>query len=368
MMKRLLLLAIFSWPLSSQGAESPAAEAKPLESYPVADRLWLGSFGGDVEVNPSMDVLASRSGDIKWEVEEGAEVKEGAVVAFSSAIQIRQSASQLALDEDAVRMKLKTAEWQHLEKATGLERQVNELEMKISKLSLTPKERELLGAELAQRLAEEAREIKKELKTLNEKLNPEFRANELDIELRQIQQDIEKARADHEDLVHSMEILSPNDGILHILKSGYVRANDIIGTVERRGHAVVSMQLLDPELRSEVPESLAISVSGPKGDLISGVFSHTDRMANVRLGPTIYHFKLDQNPGGPFTSDLSGERMVTLYKLLNKEVRIVPKADFLFSHPQEIQRLGWAGFLKTIWPGARIVHIGPRSIALVKDE
>ena len=368
MMKRLLLYALVFWPVISSAAEPTAAMVKPLESYSLADRLWLGSFGGDVAVNPSMDVPATRSGEIKWEVEEGSTVKEGAVVAFSGAIQIRQTAGQLVLDEDAVAMKLKAAEWQHWEKSVGLERQVDELELKISKLSLTPKEKELLGDELAQRLVKESRELKKELKTLNEKLDPEFRANELSLEQRQIQQDIEKARADHEDLVHSMEILSPNDGILHILKSGYVRANEIIGTVERRGHAAVSMQLLDPELRSEAPESLAISVSSPKGDLISGTFSHIDRMANVRLGPTIYHFKLDQNPEIPFTPDLSGERMITLYKLLHKEVRIVPKADFLFAHPQEIQRLGWAGFLRTIWPTARIVHIGPRSIALAAHE
>ena len=91
-------------------------------------------------------------------------------------------------------------------------------------------------------------------------------------------------------------------------------------------------------------------------------------MPNVRLGPMIYHFKLDPKPDAPFSPDLSGERMVTLYKLLGKEVRIVPKADFLFSNAQEIQRLGWAGFLRGIWPGSRIVHIGPRSVALVEHE
>ena len=214
---------------------------KPLDSYPLADRVWLGKFGGEVAVNPATELLASRAGEIKWEVEEGAEVKEGSVVALSGALQIRQSADQLALDEDAVPLKLKTVEWQHREKRVGLERQVEELELRIAKLSISPKERELLGGELAQRLAAEAKELKMEFKTLDEKLDPEFRAMELGLEQRQIQQDIEKARADHLDLVHSMEILSPNDGIIHLLKSGYVRASDVIATVERRGHAAVTL-------------------------------------------------------------------------------------------------------------------------------
>ena len=80
-MKRLLLYALVFWPVISSAAEPTAAMVKPLESYSLADRLWLGSFGGDVAVNPSMDVPATRSGEIKWEVEEGSTVKEGGLVA-----------------------------------------------------------------------------------------------------------------------------------------------------------------------------------------------------------------------------------------------------------------------------------------------
>jgi|GEM_PF-3221233 len=367
MIRLLFVVVLYALPLVCV-AESVVAAPKALASYPQGDRLWLGSFGGEVAVNLRVDLLVSRPGEIKWLVADEAEVKEGQALVLASAVQVRQSAEQLAIDEDAISTKLKNVEWQHLDKLIGLERQAEELESRIAKLSPTPKERDLLGDGLLKGLAVQTRKLKSELNTLNEKRDPQFCAEDLSIEQRQLRQDLEKARADHDELVHSLEILSPNDGVVHILKSDFVRSNDIIGTVERRGVAVVTMQLLDPELRSEPPESLAISVSSPKGDLISGSFSHIDRMTNVRLGPMIYHFNLDQNPEVPFTPDLSGERMITLYKLLNQQVRIVPKAEFLFTYPQEIQRLGWAGFLKTVWPAARIVHIGPRSIALVEKE
>ena len=365
-MRRLLITACcLVWPLASHAAP-PAA--KPLASYPLADRVWLGTFGGEVEVNPRAELPATRTGQIRLQADDGAEVKEGAVVALADAEKIQQSADQLALDESALPVKLKTADWSHQEKTAGLVRQVEELETRIAKLTLSPKERQLLGADLALRLAEEGRKLQGQLTVMHEKLAPEFRAEELRIEQQQLRQDLERKRAEHLELVRTMEITAPHDGVFHLLNSGKVHVNDIIGSVERRGSAAVTLQLLDPELRSETPESLAIAVSSPTGEIFTGKFSHVERVPGIRLGPAVYHFTLDASEKAPLRDDLSGDRMVTLYKLLGRQTRIVPKVDFLFSRTTEIQQLGWSGFLRSVWPDARIIHIGPRSIALAEHE
>jgi hypothetical protein len=365
-MRRLLITACcLVWPLASHAAPPVV---KPLASYPLADRVWLGTFGGEVEVNPLSELPVTRTGEIRLLANDGMEVKEGAAVALADAEKIQQSADQLALDESALPVKLKTAEWSHQEKTAGLERQLEELEARIAKLTLSPKERQLLGEDLTLRLAEEGRKLQGQLATMHEKLAPEFRAEELRIEQQQLRQDIERKRAEHLELVRSMEITAPHDGVFHALKSGKVRASEIIGTVERRGKAAVTLQLLDPELRSETPESLAIAVSSPTGEIFTGKFSHIERVPGIRLGPAVYHFTLDVSQSTPLRDDLSGDRMVTLYKLLGRQTRIVAKVDFLFSHAAEIQQLGWAGFLRSVWPDARVIHVGPRSIALAEHE
>ena len=196
-MVRLLFLVILYASSFVCVTESVAAAPKALASYPQGDRLWLGTFGGEVAVNLRVDLLASRPGEMKWLVEDGAEVKEGTVLVLASALQVRQSADQLAIDEDAISTKLKTVEWQHLDKLIGLDRQVEELESRIAKLSPTPKERDLLGDGLLKGLAAQTRKLKSELKTLNEKRDPQLSAKDLSIDQRQLRQDLEKARADH---------------------------------------------------------------------------------------------------------------------------------------------------------------------------
>lgn len=367
-MKRILMMILCCAGGASVRAEIPPVEPKPLASFPLSDRVWLGAFGGEVEVNPRSELLASRAGEIEWLEADGVEVKEGAAVALVGAQQIRQSADQLALDEAALPLKLKAAEWSHGDKVAGLERQMEELEGRIAKLSLSPKERKLLGEDLARRLAAERLKLEGNLVTMREKLDPVFLAEDLGVEQRQLQQDFERARTEHADLIRSLEIPAPHDGVLHILKSGDVRSNELIGSVERRGKASVTLQLFDPELRSEEPETLAITVASPTGEMLPGSFSKVERVPGARLGPAIYHFTLDENPDAPLREEISGERMVTIYKLIGTKARIIPKAGFLFSHPAEIQKKGWAGFLSGVWPDARIIYVGPRAIALSEHE
>jgi regulator of replication initiation timing len=368
MSKRIMTAVLWVAAAFSQAAEPPAAAPKPLDRYALADRVWLGTFGGEVSVNPRSELTALRIGEMEWRFADGETVKEGDAVAVSAVTRVRQSAAQLALDESALAMKLKSAAWAHQEKIANLQRQIGDMEGRIAKLALTPKESRLFGEDLSRRLAEERRKLADQLVAMREKLDPEFLAEELRIEQEQLRQDVARAKTEHLELVQSVEILAPNDGVLKIYKTGEVRGGDVVGTVESRGKASVTLQVLDPEIRSEPPDSLAIAVSGPTGEMFPGRFSHVERPPVSRLGPVIYHFTLGENGESPQGEDLSGERMVTLYKLLGRKARIIPKAEFLFSHPADIQRLGWAGFFREIWPDARIIHIGPRSVSLVEQE
>ncbi len=367
-MKLLLKIMICVLPLVSLADEGGVSPAKLLEDYPLADRVWLGSFGGEVEVDPKSDLAALRNGEMQWLFADGAEVKEGDVVGLSAAGKIRQSADKLALEESSLTVKLRNLRWAHDEKSAGLERQMREIEARVGKLSLTPKERRLLGDGLARRLTEERLKLEADLAAMRQRLDPAFRSEELRVEQEQLRIEVERIRAEHEELVQSMEIRAPHDGFLRILKTGMVRANDPVGYVQLRGRASVAVQLFDPDIRSEPPETIVITVHSPAGEMFSGVFSGIDRPSVLRSGPMIYHFTLSSNGTSSPGEDLSGERMVTIYKLLGRKARIIPKTQFLFSHPEDIRRLGWAGFFRGIWPDARIIHIGPRSVALVGTE
>jgi hypothetical protein len=351
--------------LASGGEE---AAKRPLDSYPLSDRVWLGSFGADVEVDPAVELTPSRSGDLHWLLEDGERIAEGGAVALMGYQQIRNSAAQLEIDKARLPIRRRTAIASNREKKAGIQRQIDELHSRLAKTDLTPAEREIIGENLARRVEVERKQIESQIGNLGEQLTPEWIDEELRLELEQLEHDLVRSQLEHDELVRSMEIIAENDGILEIEKSGYVRPPEVVGHIRRTGHAVVAVPIADPDVRAEVPENLVITVSGPDGSRYDGVFTGLERGPGGRFATTTYFFDLRPGADGAVPPpELSGERMATIHRLLPEQARIVTKSPLLFSHAVEINQLGWAGFLNKTWPEARVVFIGPQSIALATE-
>lgn len=364
------ITSIFALSLALISASSLLAAPPPqtLESYPSREVVWLGSFAGQVAVNPLTDLPATRPGEIEWKVADGANVQEGASLAVCGAAQIAQAERQLALDEANLPLKLRETEWTHREKVSASERQLEEMGNQLQKLDLSKDEKELLGPELAKRVVTEKQQLTSEIAKLKERLNPESAAEELRIAQEQLRLDIEKARLEQLETIRSFEIVAPHAGILHIGLSGYIRGSEIVGTLENRGKASVTLQIADPEVLNEKPELLQVSVVDPRGKSHFGNFSHIEKGSTIRMGFVIYYFTLEPEPAAPLPDDLTGERLITLSRKLERKAFIVPKTDFLFQNTEEVQRLGWSAFIQQRWPGARIFFVGPRSLAITREE
>ncbi len=348
-------------------AQKPSGGWGDLSKYRKTDRVWIGSAGGKVEVNPTTDLIAARYGSLTWKVEDGTTVKKGDVLVIQATEEYEHSSKQLALDEGQMEVNIATLKWEHREKTAAIKQSVNELASRLSGLDLTEPEKKLVGPELAERLEARRKELRADLESEKEKISPAFRAEVLELEMQQLRVDVAQARWDHEKLVEMLSIRAPHDGVVHHLKSGNVSSRDVIGHVERRGMAVAQFKVLDPDIRSEEPENLAVAVVGPRGESLKGTFSHVERYNGLNVGPKIYNFNLIETPETPLNSEMSGERMVSVYRLLDREAHLVDKSKFLFDDPEAIEKSGWRDYIKTIWPDAKIVYLGPDKIALTED-
>jgi len=345
-----------------------ATPPKALEDYPSGDVVWLGSFAGQVAVNPLTELLATRQGEIRWNVADGASVPDGTSLAICGAAQIAQAEKELALKEANLPIELREAEWTHLEKATTGEVRLEELNSKLQKLDLSQEENELLGPELAKRVVTGKQKLNSEIEKLKQRLDPTVAAEELRIEQEQLRLALEKARLEQLESIRSFEILAPHAGTLRIERSGYIRGNERIGTLENRGIASVTLQIADPEVLNEKPELLQVSVSDPRGQVYLGNFDRIEKNSNIRMGFVIYHFTFEPTPGTEIPSDMTGERLVNLSRKLGRMAYIVPKTDFLFENTEEVQRLGWSAFVEQRWPGCKIFLVGPRNLAIIRGE
>ncbi len=362
-MKFYLIIAAMALSATLARGEHPGKWGK-LTDYPLSDKLWIAGYSGMVEVDPITELVALRHGEMRWEVEDGAVVREGDVLAYFDVEKIDHSSKQLALDELAQDIKLKELKWAHAEKIRGLKDQVADLQSAILKMELSPQERKLIGEVLAKRLEQQRAEKTEDLMRLKEKLDPGLLAKQLEIEERELAQKLERGRAEHEALKRSLALYADQDGTLARLKVGSVRAGMKVGELVQKGNAILKLNVTDPHIRSTPADKLVVSVPGPRGQMAEGRFSHIEGQNLGGLGPKVYIFKLEAAGEARLDGEFSGDRMVRIYRQLEKEARIVTKSKMLFSEPEKIHEMGWRRFLKTVWPDAEIVQIGPVTIAM----
>lgn len=345
-----------------------AQDVPKLDSYPKADKIWLGAFGGEVEVNPKTELLNLRFGKLHWLVQDGGEVKEGDVIAYSAYDNIQHSKSQLDLLEAEHEMRLRTAVWDHLEEATGLEKKAAALQSDIAKFTFSDSEKKLAGADLSARVENHRKQLEEQLDALKEQLDPEHRAGKLRVARQKIINELERSRIDHRELLDNHAVYAAHDGVVHHEKEGEVRQGLVIGQLERRGRAVVTIKVIDPAVISHDPELLSVSVLDRKGRSFKGEFLEVERLPLGASGPQTYRFQLRDNGQAKLDADMTGESVVTIHRGIGQEAFIVPKTKFLFSQTEKVQKLGWPGFIKSMWPDAEIVYIGPKSIAVVEGS
>ncbi len=362
------LVGVYLLGIAASSGIAAAATPTLLADYPQMEVVWLGSFSGKVAVNPLTDLVTTRAGEIEWKVADGASLTEATSLAICGASQINQSAKALALEEANLPLKLRDAEKSHREKRATEETQLEDLKNQLQKLDLSSEENELLGPELAKRVTSGKQKLRREIENLKEYLNPALAADELRLAKEKINLDVEKLRLEQFESIRSFEIAAPHAGILRISRTGYIRASEIVGTLENKGVATITLQIVDPEILNENPELLEASVTDPRGKDYIAKFSHIEKNSTIRVGFLIYHFKLEARPDFELPSDLTGERLVVLSRKLERKAYILPKIDFLFENTAEVQQLGWPAFVEKRFPGSKIFFVGPRSLAITRGE
>lgn len=334
-----------------------------LENFPLASRFWLASLVGEVCVNPEFPIEVGLPGTIKWKVENGQVVSEGAVLAIAATEKLDFSERQLALKQSRYGNELMDIELSNTEKRQTLVRSIDELEEKLAKMNLTESERKLLGEKFAQRLSKERAIVEKELKASREKLESDYFELSVIANRDALDLEVQRAKLDYEDLLRSSEVLSPVAGQLVIEVQAPIRKSTIVGRVVKQGFAEVQLEAADVHLRNSPAEELVIELRGDDGQIYHGKFLRFLEKTTMDRNAKIMVFDVQSgNEQKSVPQTLAGSRMIRVFRTLSKSGRVIPKADLLFKYPKEIESDGWASFFESRWAGIRVTHVAPRDI------
>ncbi len=359
--------------LWGMGIPAVSAQSHPdlgtLADYPMGSRVWVGSIVGEVLVNPHIPVEINRPGEFQWHVNEGDEIKEGQVLGISGATKIELSERKLLMDRSRHRHTALDQQWAAEDKRNALKTSIQELEDRLTKLELTPTERELLGPDFAKRLAEERTSIETELKRSREKLESDYFDEMSRLDRQTLDLDLERAEEEHKELVRGSEVLAPASGKLRIESREIVRASTVMGTLVREGLAEVTIELSDPRLRGTPGTDLVVEIRSDDGLVYPGTFLRELEERTLSSNARLAVFQISPLEGEDAVPEsLAGSRMVMVMKILPEPGHMVPKDELLFKFPKEINEHGWNAFIRERWPGTRIIYVAHRAIVVAPPD
>ncbi len=338
-----------------------------FEDYQNESRVWLATMVGEAVVNPVFPVLATELTTMKWEVADGAEVKENDTLGYRGAEKIELSLRDLELRKSKYPNELNDLEWANRDKRKALTASIVELRVQIDAMLMTPKERELLGVDFEKKLKEERENLEKDLELMEGRLEGGYFDQQLADEQTALNLELDKALQAHEELVRGSRILSPSDGRLEILVSEPLKVEQEIARVRLEGRGEVLVQAIGQAFGNIPLNELVIETQGEDGKIYTGEYLRTMGEKLFERTDAALVFSL-QGEDEIIEEEVAGRRMCRIYRKLEESGRIVPKEKLLFEHSEEIVKDGWAKFIQTRWPGTKLVSVGPRDLVVRKAE
>lgn len=336
-----------------------------LESYQVASEVWLGSLVGEVSVNPEFPVEVNSPGKLEWKVADGQQVAKDEVIAMIGADKVELSERELEIKKSRYGNSIIDIEESGIEKKRSLSKTIEEMESRLTRMSLTSGERGLLGAGFEKRLATEREALENEIKRARDKLSGDYFELTEAADRRALDLEIDRAKFDHEELRRSSEVLSPVAGRIAIDFNETVRTATVICRIIKVGLAEARLELADSYLRNIPGAELLIEVSGEDSRAYRGGFLRLLDQRALERNAKIMIFGIQSQDGKePVPVALNGSRMIRLFRILEKPQTIVPKKDLLFRFPKEIESEGWAGFVEKRWPGVKVTFVAPRDLVV----
>ena len=368
------LLSVYSCLAAANAQEAGVPD---LKDSPFVKRLWLGIEQGVIRPASYEQVVVDAEQRVAIHADDGANIKKGQHWATLDPLNLELERRSHAIDkikgEQDMARELATLEEERIKRLIALK----EAETNLKLLEINAGDQSL-PASLRKQASKTADELTDEIELMKKSLEPESMEQQREVirNAAALQQDRRDKQL--EDLEKRSMIVADNDGVLTlgsaVLKAiadadgkgpYWIKASEVIGAVNNDEHFELWVDASGPLLGNMPLERLKVNVRDANtGAIIPAKF---DRIEEVDQGIEIkrrYVFMVD--PRTPDQPDMTvGVRsMVDVFVIFEKAHRRVFKKDIAHLNPELLESGGWAGLVSHLWPGSKVVHIGPQTIAV----
>lgn len=354
-----------------------AAEVPSLESARETERLWMGMEEGTIRPSTYSQVRADGDGDVVIHAVDGRMLHKDEQWATLDPEQLTIERRSLEVDREKQRQQLEKSREDLRESRVRLALELHETEGKRASLvevSADPN----LSAALKQRAGEAVKKLDERLVVIREKLDPAIEdrdvrlleeENALQISRKQKQFDVLERRSCLR--AEAAGQLRFSDALKEKLAAGepgkpvWMKTGDLLATIVDDRHYEITVTAAGP-LLSEIPrEQLLVFIQDSQtGKLIPGEYSRTEEVDSGREIVRNFIFVIAES-GVENARQAQGTRnLVHVYRKFARPYRIVFKKDIAFAAPDVLEASGWDGLVRHLWPGSKVIQVGPQTIAV----
>lgn len=352
-----------------------AEPQRPLTSYPTHPNLWIGSEKVLLQYNNEQTISASSrirfqlhtdetflAKDLHW-----ATLNPEALDHERKSVALEQRKTQLAIeqltDHDmAALLKIEKDLLQNIDDTQSL-KQAQQLKG--------------ISTKVRKQIKEKIKKLSDQRDRLQKKIDTEAYKQESILKKEELELNLENKKHSLENLEYHSQLKAqfPGDLSLSLPKKDIDRLNkgETIWVEPNKDFAkIVDKTSYNAELTPSStifqdidPKKLTLYIPhGTQGQITNAKYL-SSKTVNTNHGiEEQWIFKISKEKIEGLEKSVNKTLLANIFYSLPPGTHIVPKRDLVHINPSILEQQGWKGLIQHLWPGAKIIRIGPQAIAI----
>lgn len=352
---------------------------KPITEYPVTRKIWLGIEDGKIQPADQKNFRSSAEGYITFLKPNGSTIKKGENWAILDQEQVELEKRAIVLERSKLKDsidKLKSEQEELIDK-----QQANIVKLNTQKNDLSASlETELLSDKLKKRVREAITELDEKIKKAEERIDPEKLERDLNLSIEDLTLALDRKERSHEKLLRRSYLKAEFDGILNLTLDNpnapdklnnpvWLDLGTSYASITNNSHFEIQVSNRNPVFSNFDPSKIIAMIDD--GRSRQRIQANYKEMRKTELAGGMKDIHVFEFPPetSEYASKNSGEvQTIYLYLTLEQDCQVIPKREIALAAPEVLKKEGWPGLIKHLYPGYSLLHIGPKTLAVTKDN
>lgn len=349
-----------------------------LLSMPEVARIWMGMEEGSVRPASYQQIRSDVEGPLQFHCEDGALLERGTHWATVDAEQLDLEREAIGLEELKLERQIMKAEDDAEEARLRNLLEMRETEKKLMDLRNAMRESDVPPA-MRKRAVDAAADLESRLSMLQKRVDPALVAKQLETDRQEARLLLERKRKQHEQLRRRSLLMAENQGQIRFSdpirkkisnaavdgSAVWIKAGDHLATITDEKNLEIVVPASGQVMSLIAQKDLAVLLQdGRSGKLIEGRYLRTEETDTGLEISRNYVFSIPQEAVADARAAMGQRHLAHVYRQFDGKFRLVQKSDIAFLAPHVLEKDGWDGLARSLWPGCTVIQVGPQTLAI----